>query len=259
MTTPAQEDLKQSAPRVQSAARTVSILLEVARSENGLTTKEISERVGIGRQATYHLVHTLVETRMLRRAGGRRYVLGLRVAALVEGFGRQLAPGEHLAPIIRELAHVTGETSYATGWWANEITTLTVVQGTNPVRASEVPQGTIGYAHARASGKLLLAYATPSVRTRYLESHELTARTPHTKTDLARLQDEFDEIRELGYAEDHEEFTEGVCCIAVPLDGAASPFAIAVAVPRERFAAQRDRYLAELLQAARMGVSPAGD
>src|SRR5690242_11264629 len=116
-----QEEPEQARPRVQSAARAVGILVEIAKSDNGLTTKEISERVGIGRQATYHLLHTLVETGMLTRADRSHYVLGLRVGTLAEGFARQLEPSEHLAPMVRDLAQRSGETSYASGWWADEI------------------------------------------------------------------------------------------------------------------------------------------
>ena len=36
---------EQARPRVQSAARTIGILLEVAQSPNGLTTKEIAARL----------------------------------------------------------------------------------------------------------------------------------------------------------------------------------------------------------------------
>lgn len=245
-------------PRVQSAARTIAILLEVAQSEIGLTTKEISERVGIGRQATYHLLHTLVEAGMLTRAEGRRYLLGLRVGTLAEGFGRQLAPSEHLAPIVREMARDTGETAYATGWWSNEITVLTVARGTNPVRAAEVSQGHIGHAHARASGKLLLAFAAPATRLNYLESHERPKLTPHTKTDLTELEEEFEKIRAQGYAEDAEEFAAGLCCLAVPLSEAPSSFALSVSAPRERFLEERDRYLADMLRIATLGPPPVG-
>jgi DNA-binding IclR family transcriptional regulator len=244
------EDEKRARPRVQSAARTISILLEVAQSDHGLTTKEISERTGIGRQATYHLVHTLLETRMLTRTGGRRYVLGLSVGTLAEGFGRQLAPSEHLGPLVRELARTTGETSYATGWWSGEITTLTVARGTNPVRADEVPQGHIGHAHARASGKLLLAFANPSVRQHYLDTHERVAVTAYTKTDVAELEAEFARIRAQGYAEDREEYAIGLCCLSVPVDAAASPFALSISAPRERFSGERDRYLSDLMKIA---------
>lgn len=233
-------------PRVQSAARTVDILLAVAQSENGLTTREISEQVGIGRQAVYHLLHTLVGAGMLTRDDGNRYVLGLRVGTLATGFARQLAPSEHLAPLVRMVAQRTGETAYAAGWAAGEIATLTIAPGTNPVQASGAPQGFVGNAHARASGKLLLAFATPEVRRSYLDAHGLLPVAPKTITDPARLEQELAQIREQGYATDDEEFAEGLCCMAVPLDAGRSPFVLALSAPRERFAAERDRYLAQL-------------
>jgi IclR family transcriptional regulator, acetate operon repressor len=241
---------EQARPRVQSAARAVGILLEVAKSGNGLTTKEISERVGISRQATYHLLHTLSETGMLTRPDRNRYVLGLRVGTLAEAFARQLEPSEHLAPIVRELAQETGETCYATGWWSNEISVLAIARGTNPVRAAEITQGHVAQAHARASGKLLLAYATPSVRRQYLDSNELSAVTSNTITDIGDLELEFEQIRKQGYAEDDEEFAAGLCCLAVPLDEGLSPFSLVLSAPRERFIDERERYLERLLSTA---------
>lgn len=248
-------EVEPTRPRVQSAARTIGILLAVAQSENGLTTKEISEQVGIGKQATYHLLHTLVETGMLIRAEGRRYLLGLRVGMLVEGFGRQLAPSEYLAPIVREVARETGETSYATGWWASEIMALSVARGTNPVRAAEVSQGQFEHAHARASGRLLLALAPPATCQQYLDSHKREKLTANTKTGLAELETEFEKIRDRGYAEDLEEFAPGLCCLAVPLSEAPSSFALSISVPRDRYLEQRDTYLADLQRLAGLGLN----
>jgi IclR family transcriptional regulator, acetate operon repressor len=250
----AQGEPEQARPRVQSAARAVGILVEVAKSDNGLTTKEISERVGIGRQATYHLLHTLVATGMLTRADRSRYVLGLRIGTLAEGFARQLAPSEHLAPLVRELAQRSGETSYASGWWADEIAVLTVSRGSNPVHAAEAAQGHVGDAHARASGKALLAFADLEARRRYLDSHPIRRVTAKTKTDRAEIEAELDLIREQGFAEDHEEFATGLCCIALPLDEGRSPFAFSISAPSERFAARREDYLAQLRQAAELGA-----
>lgn len=240
---PAGDGTPQQRPRVQSAARAVAILLAVAQSENGLTTREISERVQIGRQATYHLLHTLVGTGMLTRNDRNRYLLGLRVGTLAEAFTRQLAPSEHLAPIVRALAQETGETAYAAGWWSGEITTLSFARGTNPVQAGEVPQGYVGNAHARASGKLLLAFATAEVRDGYLAEHPMTRLTPHTITKRAALDRAFSEIREQGYSIDDEEFAAGLCCLSVPFDKGYSPFVLALSAPRERFMAQREGYL----------------
>src|SRR5256885_812894 len=106
-------DTEAPRPRVQSVARAIGILLAIAQSENGLTTKEISERVKIGRHATYHLLHTLTSTGMVTRDDRNRHVLGLRVGTLAEGFTRQLAPSEHLAPMVRALAQETSEACYA--------------------------------------------------------------------------------------------------------------------------------------------------
>jgi IclR family acetate operon transcriptional repressor len=238
-------------PRVQSAARAVSILLAVARSANGLTTKEIAEQVGIGRQATYHLLHTLVETGTLAKSEGNRYVLGPRVGTLAEGFTRQLDPGKNFGPILREMTGKTGETCYVTGWWSNEISVLAISRGTNPVSAAEIGPGHVAHAHARASGKLLLAYLTQSSREQYLESHDLTPMTAKTITDKAKLEEELAQIRDQGYSEDDEEYALGLCCLAVPVDDGLSPFALAISAPRERFVEERPRLMSTLMDAAR--------
>lgn len=229
-------------PRIQSAARTVGILLAIARSEEGLTTRQISEQVGIGRQATYHLLHTLVATGVLTRAGSR-LVLGLRVGTLAQGFARQLTPSELLAPVVRAVARETGETAYAAGWWSGEIMALAVARGTKPVLAAEVPPGELGDAHARAAGRLLLAFASPDVREGYLERHPLTPATAHTVTDRSRLDAVLAEVREQGYAIDDQEQAEGLACLAVPFDRGHSPFVVALSAPRERLLAGWEWYL----------------
>ncbi|MDW5594099.1 IclR family transcriptional regulator [Conexibacter stalactiti] len=245
-------------PRVQSAARAIGILLAIAQSESGLSTREISERVGIGRQATYHLLHTLQATGMLTRDDRNRYLLGLRVGTLAEAFSRQLAPSEHLAPLVRALAQETGETAYASGWWHGEIMTLSFSRGTNPVQAAEVPQGYVGDAHARASGKLLLATATATVRDEYLAAHPLRRLTPNTISSRRRLDTEFAAIRERGYSVDDEEFAPGLLCMAVPFDGGYSPFVVAVSGPRERMLERRDTYLDALRRITEPGANSRG-
>ncbi|HZQ65423.1 MAG TPA: IclR family transcriptional regulator [Gaiellaceae bacterium] len=240
-------------PRVQSAHRAVAILLAVAQTEHGLTTREISERLHISRQATYHLLHTLLATGVVTRDERNRYLLGLRVATLAEGFSRQLAPSEHLGPMVRAVAKATGESAYGAGWWHGEIATLAVVRGTKPISALELPQGYTGKAHARASGKLLLAYARPDVREAYLETHPLEAATPNTITSRAALDRELERIRAQRYATDVEEFAPELCCLAVPLDEGYSPFVLALAVPRDRFHEQLEAYLAAMRDVVDMG------
>ena len=243
MTEP-EETTKAQRPRVQSAARAIAILTAVAQSENGLTTRELGDKLHLGRQTVYHLLHTLIETGMLIRVDDR-ILLGLGVGTLVHGFEHQLTPAERLAPLVREVAQRTEDTVYAAGWRHGQVTVHTVTQGRGPVQIA-VPQGFSGVAHARASGKLLLAVATPAVRKEYLDTHELEAVTPHTITDRFALEQEMNQIRSLGYALDRQEFAEGVCCVAMPLDHGPAPFVLAVSSPKERFEDQLENYLAVL-------------
>lgn len=233
--------------RVQSVARAVKILLTVAQSHHGIKAIDIGRSAGLPRQATYHLLHTLVATGMLTQSGPGRYVLGLRAGSLGEAFRRQLVPQQHLAPLVRQVALGTGETAYASGWRDGEILNLTSWRGSNPVQAAEVAEGSFGFAHARASGKVLLAFASEEVRSHYLATHSLEPKTSRTIGEISKFHDELDRVRAHGYAIDNEEFCLGLCCIAVPLDGGASPFSLTLAAPTDRFADNFQQYL-EFLQ-----------
>lgn len=235
-------------PRVQSVARATSILLEIAASPSGLSPREISERIGLSRQTTYHLLHTLIGARFVQKGPDQRYILGLAIGALTDGFSRQLAPPEYLMPYVRRLANATGEAAYAAGWEGGEIAVICVARGANVVQAANVGVGRTEDGHARASGKLLLALAPEDVRRDYLKQHPLRRRTPNTICNAAELEREFVSIRASGYAIDHEEYFEGLACLAVPLS--VGPYVLGLSSPSARFTEKRDEYVAQALSEA---------
>ena len=224
--------------------------MAVSQSNAGLNGPEIVSATGLPKQATYHLVHTLVTTGMLTRNEQGLYILGLRVGIFAEAFRRQLAPVQHLAAVLRRVSDETGETAYVSGWLNGEIVTLATSRGTNSVQAREIPHGAYGDAHARAAGKLLLAFATNETRLQYLQSHSLTKRTRKTITSLPRLQKEFAKIKEQGYAIDTEEYLSGVTGICVPIDQGSLPYALSVSFPAERFETNFDGHLKTMLKIA---------
>jgi DNA-binding IclR family transcriptional regulator len=118
------------------------------------------------------------------------------------------------------------------------------VEGAGAVRVAEVERGPYRHAHARATGKLLLAFARPEVRAAYLAAHPPERLTEHTITD--GLEAELAAIRERGYSEDREEFVEGVSCASAPLlaDGVVVA-AFTVSAPSQRY----DRHRTELIEA----------
>ncbi|MBG9390440.1 IclR family transcriptional regulator [Caenimonas aquaedulcis] len=244
-------------PRINSVARAINIMLEIAGSDQGLSAKEISERLEIERQTVYHLLHTLSALRVVTRDEHRKYRVGLNVGMLSAAFRRQFSAPIYLHPIVSALAEATGETCYAVGWCEEEIVTLAVVHGVNAVASAEVPHGQYTDAHARASGKLLLALAPLSRSYEYLQRrYPLSPRTGKTLTDRAQLEAEFRCIRADRFSMDDEEFEEGVCCMAIPLEGGHSPYAIALSAPAERMRAQKDDYLQLARRIARGDISP---
>ena len=92
----------------------------------------------------------------------------------------------------------------------------------------------------------------PSVREAYLAKHPLEARTANTITDPDDLVREFERIRSKGYALDNEEFHEGLQCLAVPVEGLGGRFVLGISVPKQRFDANFERYLAALQNVAKI-------
>src|SRR4051794_35034797 len=183
-------------PRVQSAARVVEILQLVARADaSGVSAKAISERLSLPRQVVYHLAHTLVSMNVLRKIGRGSYILGLGAAVIAEGFRRQIGTSDFVAAFAQRAAEATGETAYLVGWVEGEIVVLGTARGRGAIRAAKVPEETAGDAHARASGKLMLAMASEEEAERYLKQHNFRRRTPKTITSRKALAKELEKIR----------------------------------------------------------------
>lgn len=226
----------QSGTRIRSLGRGCRLLLWIAEQPNGATAKEAAFATQISLPTTYHLLNTLIDEKLLARDDQRRYTLGPRAATLAQAYLRGSSVPDELLSAVRGLAETTQETVYLADWGEYDIRVLASVEGSNIVRVAEVASGPYEDAHARANGKVLLAYAWPELRDRYLSRHPMNRRTPKTICDPALLIDELELVRSRGYAYDEQEFSEGVCCVAAPVLGDGQIVAaLAVSVPAERF------------------------
>lgn len=236
-------------PRVQTLGKAIDILLAVARSRGDLKAMQIVRSTGLAKQATHHLLHSLVTIGLLQKTDGGGYVLGPSMGELATAYDRQFEPPSSLLQAIRGVAQETGETAYVSGWWNREIVTLATARGTRVLQPADLRPGTYGHAHARASGKLLLALANEHARAIYLANHPLAPRTPTTITDPAILMQALGDIRRDGVASDLEEFAPDLCCLAVPVALERDVFALAVSWPTSRYERDRERYLGVLRRA----------
>jgi IclR family transcriptional regulator, acetate operon repressor len=222
--------------RIQSVARASQILLWVANQRHGATAKDIAAAQGLALPTTYHLLNTLVDQGMLAKGLQGRYILGRGVAILAEAHLRGKAVPDTLLNALREVARRTDETAYLADWGGYDIRVLASIEGRQMVRVAEVGSGPYEHGHARANGKVLLAFAPPEVRTAYLRAHPLVPVTKATISSPRLFEEELERIRERGYAYDHNEFMDGVSCVAAPvrLNGHVIA-ALGLSVPTHRF------------------------
>ena len=88
------------------------------------------------------------------------------------------------------------------------------VQLTEQIREGFAGPGRVPV-HASASGKMILSQLNPAQRRKLLAHAPLQQHTPHTITDLDKLESALEQVREAGYAIDDEEFLPGLVCAAV--------------------------------------------
>jgi IclR family transcriptional regulator, acetate operon repressor len=228
------------------------LLLVAAMPETERTVANIAHQLGTTVSTTYHLLNTLVDEKFLARDDSRRYQLGIHIGVLSTAYQGQTSPPAALVLPLKSIADATGESVYLSMWRDGNIEIQAQLTGHHAVRVADLRPGFHSNAHARASGKVLLAFTEPNVRERYLSTHPLAALTPHTITDMKHLIGELTDVLERGYATEEEEFAEGVACIAVPvLTYGFLQGAYTVSAPVERYRSLWEEYLGHLQSGAR--------
>ncbi|ANZ28548.1 hypothetical protein A4U64_27100 (plasmid) [Rhodococcus sp. WB1] len=243
--------VEKRSPLIASVRKAFSALRFIASASEPVTAKTLAENMSTPLPTTYHLLNTLVTEGVLVKNRSLGYRLGPTIGLLSDAYLEQGEPVDILEEPLKELAMATGESAYLSAWRNGEIEVVATAEGSHAVRVMELQRGSYGHAHARASGKLLLAYARPGLRDRYLQEHPREALTPRTITALPELQHDFDLIRERGYSTDLEEFSDDVSCVAVPILLEDRIFAAyTVSSPSSRFARSKEQLVKAAFDAA---------
>jgi DNA-binding IclR family transcriptional regulator len=212
-----------------------------------MTPKELAQEIDTPLPTTYHLLKTLVDLGALVKLEREGYRLGPAIGALSDSYLEQGEPLRILEPAVRDLAKITGETTYMTAWRSGKIEVVVTVSSSRPVRVAPLGHGSQSYAHARASGKVMLAFARPSLREEYLYNNPLEKITPVTIDNSEILEGELKEIVKRGYATDLEEYAPDVSCLSVPVLASGHLIAaLTVSAPTIRFNTEFDTLLSQI-------------
>ena len=196
---------------VASVARAVALLDALAANPEGLGVNELARRIGVNASTASRLLATLERGRLVERAPGGPFRLGLGLVALADGVLARLDVRDLARPRLRQLVARTGETATLSIPGGAAAVTIDFV----PAESSVVSLARLGRpsaAHATATGKVMLAFVGTGVPQPPLERF-----TERTIVDPAALALELERVRARGWAQSVGEREEHLNALAAPV------------------------------------------
>ncbi len=230
---------------IQSVARALNILDTISKHPNGLSIKEIAEKVELNVSTTHHLVGTLERDGYTQRLESGKYCLGHAISRLYSSYVETVNPLNTLRLAVEELAEITKETAYVCTWENDGAVIQVIVEGSQAVRVGGLYVGFMGNTHLRASGKALLAFIDEDELEHYFSTADFTPLTENSVRSANELSVQLKRIRELGYALDLGEFAEEVNCVAAPVfaAGEAVIAVLTISAPAGRYIQNEQKYI----------------
>ncbi|MEM7125412.1 MAG: IclR family transcriptional regulator [Chloroflexota bacterium] len=197
--------------------RLITVLESVAVAGRPISTSEIQQVTGLPRPTCYRLVQTLAEHGLLNDdEDNSRYVLGdrlIRIALL----GTSDTDVRHAAaPLMKDAATTFGEAVFLSRFRRKKVEIIHVEIPADPTRSYIHPGLGSRPMHACSCSKAIAAYAEEAFQEDILNGSMKTY-TQYTKVTEDALRQEFEIIRQQGYAECIEEIEIGVSSVAAPI------------------------------------------
>jgi IclR family transcriptional regulator, acetate operon repressor len=222
---------KAQANGVQSVERAFTLLEVLAGAGGELSLSEIAAESGLPLPTIHRLIRTLVDRGYVRQLASRRYTLGPRLISLGESASGRLTGWAR--PWLTSLVEELGETANFGTLDGDRATYIAQVPSRHSMRMfTEV--GRRVHLHCTGVGKALLAQLDDKEVDALVRRTGLPAETTYSITDPDVLAGELRKIREQGFAVDDGEQEIGVRCVAVPVLGISTGFAISVSGPTAR-------------------------
>lgn len=214
--------------------------------------REAAEALDLPKSTMGDILLSLAEQGLLSRTATGHYRLGWRLFELSQTLLEHTAFCVEARPVMQELIERWGVTTHLAVLDSIQVLIVEKFQGTLALQILLSRAGARFPAHAGALGKVLLAAQAPYTLAHLLEGQKLTALTPNTISSHQRLEQELEQIRDRGYASDHEEMLQGLCCVAAPIydyDGHVLA-AMSLTVPASRLLSREDQYIEIIMRAA---------
>ncbi|MBD5782180.1 IclR family transcriptional regulator [Pelagicoccus sp. NFK12] len=239
-------------PNLKNACRILRFLGELDVSKS---VTELAEALKLPRTSVLRIVKTL-ESEGFLQDKGTGFQLGGALAALGMKAAGNVDLRAAARPILEALTRASNETCHLAIWDEGRALIVEVAECPHPLRAASSP-GTRAYAHASATGKVLLANRHAKELSSILQKADRVSLTPNTITSLDGLKRELAKVVKLGYAIDDEEYHVGVRCVAAPVFDSRSEVCagIGITASSARFTKKRTREFARMVRESAVELS----
>lgn len=229
--------------------RLVTVLEAVAIAGGPVSATELHKITGLPRPTCYRMLQMLSDHRLLdSRDSKSKFVIGdrlLRIAALAQ---TDASLCDVISPVLRNSADEFGEAVFFSRLGKNGVKIIHVETPTDQSISYIHPGLGFRPVHACSCAKAIVAFADDAFRETILNG-PMKSYTDKTRTNKKALREEFEKIREQGFAECVEEIEVGVSSIAAPvrLANAGTVFSLGTIGPIRRFTAKNRRPLGKQL------------
>lgn len=221
---------------VQSVQRAGLLLEALADKEPELGIAELSKRTGLSQSTVHRLLGTLYNLNLVdQNSNNHKYRLGLKLFELGSSVVNKIDIVQLAIPYMEELSKKYNEAINLAKLDKDEIVYIHKIESSTTLKL-DLKLGSCHPAYCTGMGKVLLAYLDKDELNSYLERVKLKKFTSNTITHQEKLKQELILIRKQGYSFDNEEYTQGVCCLAVPVRDYTNKVcaALSIAIPSTR-------------------------
>jgi DNA-binding IclR family transcriptional regulator len=231
--------------RIKSVSKAIQILDLLGKNPGGLSVKEICIELNLNLSTTYHLINTLLDHGYVSKSKDDIFMLGYQIPFLHNAFLQSMAPHSILNMHLQELSNITQETAYLGKEVNNEIVIVGMIECPQAIKVKALYIGYKDYTHARALPKSIMAFWPDAMVKGYFKERDFEKITRYTPSSLDELMAKLSEIKQCGYCVEEQEFSEGICCIAVPVfDASKKPIAAySVTMPYDRYKYHKEEYI----------------
>ncbi|MGP8244689.1 MAG: IclR family transcriptional regulator [Bryobacteraceae bacterium] len=199
----------------KAIGRALDVLERFTDERTTLSLKEISNGMDLPESSLFRILLTLESRGYLHQNADGSYRLTPRLLyGKMHEHAEQIRQAAH--PYLHSLATRFDETASISYLFDHCIQVLDTVEALHQMRFTNRP-GRVLPPHCSSMGKSITAFQSQERIDRIMEGYGLIRRTPRTIADRATLFQEFEIIRQRGYAVDREEATEGGFCIGAPI------------------------------------------